>query len=84
MCDNRRRTYCCVFVCLNNSSIPELSLFRLPIEQDRRLQWLHLIDREYLKNKSQPYHVVCEAHFHPEDIMKNSVRKLLKKIVCRV
>lgn len=32
-----------------------------------------------MKNKSQPKHVVCEAHFHPEDIIKNSVRKLLKK-----
>lgn len=37
----------------------------------RRLQWLRLNDREDLINKSQSKHVVCEAHFHPEDIMKN-------------
>ncbi|XP_041982453.1 uncharacterized protein LOC121735624 [Aricia agestis] len=77
---NKSKYYCCVFGCFNtNATIPELSFFKLPVEQERRLQWLRLIDREDLINRFQSCHLVCEAHFRKEDITKNNVRKLLTK-----
>ncbi|CAG5053237.1 unnamed protein product [Parnassius apollo] len=74
------KTYCTVFGCLNNnSSNPQLSFFKIPIEHEKRLQWLRLISREDLTNKVPSQHRVCEVHFKAEDVQMKTIRKSLKK-----
>ncbi|CAH2098917.1 unnamed protein product [Euphydryas editha] len=75
------RKYCSVYGCMNSSiTHPAITFFKLPENSERRLQWLQLIHRDDLENKSKfTSYRVCEKHFNLEDVLQSSNRKLLKK-----
>ncbi|XP_072948021.1 uncharacterized protein [Epargyreus clarus] len=76
----KARKYCSVYGCLNtNSRNPELSFFQIPIEEEVRLKWLKIIDRQDLSHISTRHIFVCQAHFRAEDVSMTSSRKVLRK-----
>lgn len=70
-----------IFLHIRENTYGTLYLFHLTnlFNCFRRLQWLRLIDREDLSNKSKHNERICEVHFKAEDISMNSQRKRLKK-----
>ncbi|CAG4931774.1 unnamed protein product [Colias eurytheme] len=80
MSKRTRRIYCQVNGCSNDSvSKPEMSFFTIPSDPERRLKWLHLIDRKELIGKNIQCHRLCEVHFSKDVIKTYPFRKLLAK-----
>ncbi|XP_047991388.1 52 kDa repressor of the inhibitor of the protein kinase-like [Leguminivora glycinivorella] len=63
----RAKKYCAVFNCLNTDCEPNLTLFKLPNDDERCRTWLKLIDREDLlkkENLNKASYYVCSEHFN--------------------
>ncbi|PZC73985.1 hypothetical protein B5X24_HaOG208474 [Helicoverpa armigera] len=79
--EQQKKTYynCSVDGCFNSTINSELSFFSLPVDSERKTEWLRLMHREDLKDKTCLRARVCEAHFCPNSIILRSNRKMLKR-----
>ncbi|XP_063834884.1 uncharacterized protein LOC135084073 [Ostrinia nubilalis] len=79
--EEKKRSYynCSVEGCLNSTLNCDLSFFNLPLNSERRNEWLRVIHREDLIDSSCFRTRVCEAHFRPNCILIHANRKSLKK-----
>ncbi|XP_061717529.1 52 kDa repressor of the inhibitor of the protein kinase-like [Cydia pomonella] len=79
---NPYKRYCSVYGCLNKrkNKEAEITFFKIPVDIERRQEWLTAIDREDLldekKLKKAKNNFVCSAHFDESTIITSTSKRL--------